>query len=188
MCRDVHRNSCWQKAGDVPGECHRHWNAHQKFNNRFYLRVLWAATVVIPSEPFPHSCSSSKNLHHAAKSVLCCPPPCVKNNPNLKLQNIVLQFALEVEEVGDGQLPLQICSEEVCCQRRVEAGFQGVPRCRPVSVAHAHAGLGANDALDLKIRGRMLTSKPPLGLILVKHQYEVLQAQMCHPLFAWNNS
>ena len=94
----------------------------------------------------------------------------------------MLQFALEVEEVGDGQLPLQIRPEEVRCQRRVEASFQGVACCRPVSVAHAHAGLGTNDALDLKKRGKMLASKTPLGLILVKYQYEVLQAQPCHPV------
>lgn len=137
------------KAGYVPGECHRHWNAHQKFNNMFDPWVLWATAVVIPSEPFPHSCSSSRN-HIMQHSPCCTALPICKNNPNLKLQNIVLQFALEVEEVGDGQLPLQICPKEVCCQCRVEASFQGVPRCRPVSVAHAHAGLGTNDALDLK--------------------------------------
>lgn len=94
----------------------------------------------------------------------------------------MLQFALEVEEVGDGQLPLQIRPKEVRCERGVEASLQGVPRCRAVSVAHAHAGLGANDALDLKTRRRMSSAKTPLGLTLVKYQHKVLQAQMCHPL------
>lgn len=39
----------------------------------------------------------------------------------------MLQLALEFEEVGDGELPLQIRPKEVRRQRRVEAGLQGVP-------------------------------------------------------------
>ena len=137
---------------------------------------------MIPSKPFPHSRSSSRN-HITQRGPWCTAPPIHKNNPNLELKNIMLQFALEVKELGDGQLPLQIRPKEIRCQRRVKASFQGVPCCRTVSVAHAHAGLRSNDALDLKIRGSMLASNPPLGLILVKYQYKVLQAQPCHPLF-----
>lgn len=86
-----------------------------------------------------HSCSNSlrtpptlltflQKAHH----ILPSPSHVKKKNickPNLKLQNIMLQFALEVEEVGNGQLPLQVRPKEVRCQRRVEASFQGVPRC-----------------------------------------------------------
>lgn len=96
----------------------------------------------------------------------------------------MLEFALEVKEVGDGQLPLQIRPKEVRCQRRVEAGFQGVPRGSPVSVAHAHAGLGANDALDLEIKGRTLAPKTALRLRLFNYQHEVLQRQTRHSPFA----
>lgn len=83
----------------------------------------------------------------------------------------MLQLALEFQEVGDGELPLQIRPKEVGCQRRVEAGLQGVPSGRPVSVAHAHAGLGANDALDLKKNKRedVSTKFTWIGLLLTKY-------------------
>lgn len=72
------------------------------------------------------------------------------SDTNLKLQNVMLKFALELQEVRDGQLPLQISSKEVGGQRRVEASLQGVPCSWAVPVAHAHACLGANDALNLR--------------------------------------
>lgn len=104
-----------------------------------------------------HSSESQQRLYHSALS------PWAKSNSNLQLQDIMLQFALEVKEVGDGQLPLQICPKEVCCQCRVEAGLQGVPSCGPVSVAHAHAGLGANDALNLKNKREEVRIKITMG-------------------------
>lgn len=98
--------------------------------------------------------------HPAAQSVLHCPPLYKKTTPNLELQNVVLQLALEVQEVGDGQLAPQVSPEEVGGERRVEAGFEGVPGGGAVPVAHAHAGLGTDDALHLKTTGRMSQSKP----------------------------
>lgn len=83
-----------------------------------------------------------------------------KNTPNLKLQNVMLQLPLEVQEVGDGQLSLQVSPEEVGGEGGVEAGFEGVPGGGAVPVAHAHAGLGTDDALHLKITGRMSQAKP----------------------------
>lgn len=103
--------------------------------------------------------------------VLRCPLPVHRSKSNLQFEDVVLQLALEFQEVGDGELPLQIRPEEVGGQRRVEAGLQGVPSGRPVSVAHAHAGLGANDALDLKKikREDVSTKFTWIGLLLTKY-------------------
>lgn len=72
----------------------------------------------------------------------------------------MLQLALEVQEVGDGELSLQVSPEEVGGERGVEASFESVAGGGAVPVAHAHAGLGTDDALHLKITGRMAQSTP----------------------------
>lgn len=101
--------------------------------------------------------------------MLQCPPLYKKTTPNLKLQNVVLQLALEVQEVGDGQLSLQVSPEEVGGEGGVEAGFEGVPGGGAVPVAHAHAGLGTDDALHLKTTGRMSQAKPYQSSTSTKH-------------------
>ena len=68
----------------------------------------------------------------------------------LQLEHIVLQLPLELQEAADGQLPLEVGAEEVGGEGGAAARrLQGVARGGAVPVSHAHAGLGADDALDL---------------------------------------
>lgn len=72
----------------------------------------------------------------------------------------MLQLALEVQEVGDGELSLQVSPEEVGGEGGVEAGFERVAGGGAVPMPHAHAGLGTDDALHLQITASMSQSKP----------------------------
>lgn len=71
----------------------------------------------------------------------------------------MLQLALEVQEVGDGELALEVSPEEVGGEGGVEAGFEGVAGGGAVPVPHAHAGLGTDDALHLESTGSSSHSK-----------------------------
>lgn len=68
----------------------------------------------------------------------------------LKLENIVLQFPLELEEAADGQFALQVGPEKVGRESRAAAGCpQSVARGGAIPVPHAHAGLRTDYTLHL---------------------------------------
>lgn len=76
----------------------------------------------------------------------------------------MLQLALELQEVADGQLALEVGAEEVGGEGRAAAArLERVARGGAVAVAHAHAGLGADDALDLQ-GGRSGKTHNPVGV------------------------
>lgn len=65
----------------------------------------------------------------------------------------MLQFPLKLQEAANGEFALQVPSKEVRGERRAAAAcLQGVSCGGAVTVPHAHAGLGTNDALDLQTR------------------------------------
>lgn len=62
----------------------------------------------------------------------------------------MLQFPLKLQKAAYGEFALQVFTKEVGCESRAAAGcLQGVSCGGAVTMAHAHAGLGTNDALDL---------------------------------------
>lgn len=64
----------------------------------------------------------------------------------------MLQFPLKLQEAADGEFSLQVFSKEVGSESRAAAScLQGVSCGGAVTVSHAHAGLGTNDALDLRM-------------------------------------
>ncbi len=64
----------------------------------------------------------------------------------------MLQFPLKFQKAADGEFPLQVFSKEVGGESGAAAGcLQGVSCGGAVAVTHAHTGLGANDALDLRM-------------------------------------
>lgn len=64
----------------------------------------------------------------------------------------MLQFPLKLQKAADGEFPLQVLSKEVGGESGAAAGcLQGVSCGGAVAVTHAHTGLGANDALDLRM-------------------------------------
>lgn len=63
----------------------------------------------------------------------------------------MLQLPLELQKAANGEFSLQVFSKEVRGESRAAAGgLQGVSCGGPVSVSHAHTGLGTNYALDLR--------------------------------------
>lgn len=66
----------------------------------------------------------------------------------------MLQLPLKLQEAADGELSLQVLSKEVRGESGAAAGrLQRVPGGGAVTVPHAHTGLGADDALDLRMQG-----------------------------------
>lgn len=72
----------------------------------------------------------------------------------------MLQLPLELQKAANGEFSLQIFSKEVRGESGAAAGcLQGVSCGGPVSVSHAHAGLGTNYALDLRIVGGLVSTR-----------------------------
>lgn len=64
----------------------------------------------------------------------------------------MLQVPLKLQETANGEFSLQVFSKKVGGESRAAAPcLQGVSCGRPVAVSHPHAGLGTNDALDLRM-------------------------------------
>lgn len=65
----------------------------------------------------------------------------------------MLQFPLKLQEAANGEFSFQVLIKEVCGEGRAAAGcLQGVSCGGAVAMSHAHAGLRANDALDLRMK------------------------------------
>lgn len=67
----------------------------------------------------------------------------------LEFQHIMLEFALKFQKIADSKLPLQIRTKKVGGECRAESSLERVASSRAVPVAHTHAGLRSNDALNL---------------------------------------
>lgn len=72
----------------------------------------------------------------------------------------MLQFSLKLQEAANSELSLQVLSKEVCGESRAAAGrLQGVSCGGAVAVSHSHTGLGSNDALDLEINNKRMSTR-----------------------------
>lgn len=65
----------------------------------------------------------------------------------------MLQFPLKLQKAANSEFSLQVLSKEISGESRAAAGrLQSVSCGGAVTVPHAHAGLGSNDALDLNTK------------------------------------